>query len=49
MSVPISEALWLVKNNVPFDVAFALDDARGVLNQVLGIRRAQIQLREHGF
>jgi hypothetical protein len=26
MSVPINEALWLVKNNVPFDVAFALDD-----------------------
>lgn len=25
-SVPIREALWLVRNGVPFDVAFALDD-----------------------
>lgn len=24
--MPIGEALWLVKNGVPFDTAFALDD-----------------------
>ena len=26
MSAPLREALWLVKNGVPFDVAFSLDD-----------------------
>lgn len=24
--MPVRECLWLVKNNVPFDVAFSLDD-----------------------
>jgi hypothetical protein len=25
--VAVRESLWLVRNNVPFDVAFSLDDA----------------------
>jgi hypothetical protein len=24
--VPVKECLWLVKNGIPFDVAFGLDD-----------------------
>lgn len=27
-ATPIRQALWLVKNGVPFDVAFALDEAK---------------------